>query len=121
MTLSLPFCRARQNSAMTMHSFGCIWSIAANTYKKYLRRKSRVSLDELAEDIPSEDDFTQQILRSEETCVADIGAILTDARLKLPESAKQCKTFFANYIDRVCGNTYNRIKRSDMIYGCCKY
>lgn len=46
--------------------FGYIWSIAANTYKKYLRRKSRIRFDELAEDIPSEDDFTREILRSEE-------------------------------------------------------
>lgn len=46
--------------------FGYIWSIAANTYKKYLRRKIRIRFDELAEDIPSEDDFTREILRSEE-------------------------------------------------------
>lgn len=46
--------------------FGYIWSIAANTYKKYLRRKSRTRFDELAEDIPCEDDFTRDILRSEE-------------------------------------------------------
>lgn len=46
--------------------FGYIWSIAANTYKKYLRRKSRIRFDELAEDISSEDDFTREILRSEE-------------------------------------------------------
>ena len=46
--------------------FGYIWSIAANTYKKYLRRKGRIRFDELAEDISSEDDFTREILRSEE-------------------------------------------------------
>lgn len=46
--------------------FGFIWSIAANTYKKYLRKKSHLRFDELAEDIPSEEDFTREILRSEE-------------------------------------------------------
>lgn len=46
--------------------FGYIWSIAANTYKKYLRKKSRICFGELEEDIPSDDDFTREILRSEE-------------------------------------------------------
>ncbi len=46
--------------------FGYIWRIAANTYKNYLRRKSRARMDELAEDIPSEEDLTREVLLSEE-------------------------------------------------------
>ena len=46
--------------------FGYIWGIAANTYKKYLRRKSRVLFEEPGEELPAEDDFTREILKAEE-------------------------------------------------------
>ena len=46
--------------------FGYIWSIAANTYKKFLRKRNRVRLEELEEEIPSQDDFTMEILNAAE-------------------------------------------------------
>ncbi len=46
--------------------FGYIWSIAANTYKKFLHRRNRVRLEELEEEYPSQEDFTAEILNASE-------------------------------------------------------
>ncbi|MBS1333224.1 MAG: sigma-70 family RNA polymerase sigma factor [Clostridiales bacterium] len=49
--------------------FGYVWTIAANTYKKYLRRKSRCAAVEWDEnrlgEIPDDEDFTEALLQSE--------------------------------------------------------
>ena len=49
--------------------FGYVWTIAANTYKKYLRRKSRCTAVEWEEnrlgEIPDDEDFTEALLQSE--------------------------------------------------------
>lgn len=45
--------------------YGFVWSIAGNTYKKFLRRKSRQALEPLSQDtleqLPSGDDFTEEM------------------------------------------------------------
>ena len=46
--------------------FGYIWAIAANTYKKFLRGRSRMRYEELDDQVPGEEDFTREILRAEE-------------------------------------------------------
>lgn len=48
--------------------FGYIWAIAANTYKKYLYKKNRVSYEELDEEAADEKDFIQDILQNEQFC-----------------------------------------------------
>ncbi len=44
--------------------FGYIWAIAANTYKKYLYKKSRRQCQELDEEAADDKDFIQDILRN---------------------------------------------------------
>lgn len=46
--------------------FGYIWAIAANTYKKFLRQKSRTQYEALEEELADETDFTETILNSQE-------------------------------------------------------
>lgn len=46
--------------------FGYIWAIAANTYKKFLRKRNRAVFTELDEETPSDDDFSEQLLKTEE-------------------------------------------------------
>lgn len=46
--------------------FGYIWAIAANTYKKFLRKKSRVRYETLDENMPSQEDFAEEIDNAEE-------------------------------------------------------
>lgn len=46
--------------------FGYIWAIAANTYKKYLRKKNRAIFTQLDEETPSDDDFTVELYKTEE-------------------------------------------------------
>ena len=46
--------------------FGYIWAIAANTYKKYLRGKSRLHYEELGEEAADDRDFIQDILQDEQ-------------------------------------------------------
>lgn len=48
--------------------FGYIWAIAANTYKKYLYKKSRRQCQELDEEAADDKDFIQDILRNEQFC-----------------------------------------------------
>ncbi len=49
--------------------FAYVWSIASNTYKKFLRKKKRAVFTEIDESIPSDKDFTDDICRSEELSV----------------------------------------------------
>lgn len=46
--------------------FGYIWAIASNTYKKFLRKKSRVRLEALDEELSSQEDFTEELDSVEE-------------------------------------------------------
>ncbi len=59
--------RIKNDEAM----FGYVWKIAANTYKKFLRKKSRSRAaveydDNILNSIPAEDDFTDTIARAEQ-------------------------------------------------------
>lgn len=44
--------------------FGYIWAIAANTYKKFLRKKSHMQYQLLDEELTDGEDFTLEILKS---------------------------------------------------------
>lgn len=46
--------------------YGYVWGIAANTYRKFMRKKSRSSYEEIGEDISDESDFTQALLERED-------------------------------------------------------
>jgi len=46
--------------------FAYIWAIAANTYKKFLRKRHRARCDALEEDTASEEDFTREIFQAAE-------------------------------------------------------
>lgn len=46
--------------------YGYVWGIAANTYRKFLRKKSRTSFGEISDDIADETDFTQDIFAKED-------------------------------------------------------
>lgn len=48
--------------------FGYIWAIAANTYKKYLYKKSRLHYEELDEEAADEKDFVRDIIQTEQFC-----------------------------------------------------
>lgn len=48
--------------------FGYIWAIAANTYKKYLYKKSRLHYEDLGEEAADEKDFVNDILQTEQFC-----------------------------------------------------
>ncbi len=58
--------RLRDESAL----YGFVWSVAGNTYKKYLRKKSRQTLCTLSQDdleqIADSEDFTQELTLKEE-------------------------------------------------------
>ena len=46
--------------------YGYIWGIAANTYRSFLRKKSRSSFGEIGEDIADEFDFTAEMIAKED-------------------------------------------------------
>ena len=46
--------------------FAYIWAIAANTYKKFLRKKSRVRFEELDENMSSQEDFVEVMDNAQE-------------------------------------------------------
>ena len=58
--------RLRDESAL----YGFVWSVAGNTYKKYLRKKSKQTLCTLSQDdleqIADSEDFTQELTLKEE-------------------------------------------------------
>lgn len=49
--------------------FSYVWSIAANTYKKFLTKRDRAVFTEIDENISADEDFTENICRYEEICV----------------------------------------------------
>lgn len=82
--------------------FGYIWSIAANTYKKFLRKKSRASYEELDEETAADDDFTTEILKTEEY------GILRRELALLSREYRECT--LAYYFDRLsCKETAARL------------
>ncbi len=42
--------------------YGYIWGIAANTYRKFIRKKNRYSFEEMDENLSDEYDFTEELL-----------------------------------------------------------
>lgn len=46
--------------------YGYIWGIAANTHRKFLRKRSRLSFGELGDDVPDEADFTEALSARED-------------------------------------------------------
>ena len=46
--------------------YGYVWGIAANTYRKYMRKKVRNDYEELGEEHKDESDFTEQLLVRED-------------------------------------------------------
>ena len=82
--------------------FGYIWSIAANTYKKFLRKRNRVRLEELAEEMPSQDDFTMEILNA-----AEYNTLRRELAL-LSREYRECT--IAYYFDGLsCGETASKL------------
>lgn len=41
--------------------YGYVWGIASNTYRKFMRRKSRFSFEEIDDTISDRSDFTEEI------------------------------------------------------------
>lgn len=46
--------------------YGYVWKIAANTYKKFLQKKSRCQSEVLNDNLPDDGDFTETILKWED-------------------------------------------------------
>lgn len=46
--------------------FGYVWAIAANTYKKFLRKRSQLQYSKIDENLVDEADFTENIVKEEE-------------------------------------------------------
>jgi len=82
--------------------FGYFWAVAANTYKKFLRRKNRASWEELDEDAAWEEDFTQEILKT-----AEYNALRRELAL-LSREYRECTV--AYYFDGLsCAETAARL------------
>lgn len=82
--------------------FGYIWAIAANTYKKYLYKKSRRQYEELDEEAADDKDFLQDILRNEQFCT------LRRELALLSKEYRECTV--AYYFEGLsCGETASRL------------
>ena len=82
--------------------FGYIWAIAANTYKKFLRKRSRARYEELDEGMAGEGDFTADVLRA-----AEYGTLRRELAL-LSREYRECAV--AYYFDGLsCGETAARL------------
>ena len=46
--------------------FGFVWKVAANTYKQYLRKNSRITSVEMTDDIPDTENFQDGICEREQ-------------------------------------------------------
>ncbi len=46
--------------------YGYVWSVAANTYRKFMRSKSRHSFDEIDENAPDTYDFTEELFAADD-------------------------------------------------------
>lgn len=47
--------------------YGYVWRIAANTYKKFMRKKARLSFEALDETVPDDTDFVLELCAREDT------------------------------------------------------
>ena len=82
--------------------FGYIWAIAANTYKKFLRKKSRVHIEELDENAPSREDFVEEVEN-----VQELNALRRELSL-LSREYRECT--IAYYFDGLsCAETASRL------------
>ena len=82
--------------------FGYIWAIAANTYKKFLRKRSRVRLEELDENVPSQEDFVEEVENMQE-----LNALYRELSL-LSREYRECT--IAYYFDGLsCAETASRL------------
>ncbi len=82
--------------------FGYIWAIAANTYKKYLYKKSRCQYQEIDEEAADDQDFIQDILRNEQFCT------LRRELALLSREYRECTV--AYYFEGLsCGETASRL------------
>ncbi|MCH5320715.1 MAG: sigma-70 family RNA polymerase sigma factor [Eubacterium sp.] len=46
--------------------YGYVWSIAANTYKKFIYRKNRCIVEKIDDNLPDDTDFTEELLAQED-------------------------------------------------------
>ena len=82
--------------------FGYIWAIAANTYKKFLRKRSRVHIEELDENVPSREDFVEEMENLQE-----LNALYRELSL-LSREYRECT--IAYYFDGLsCAETASRL------------
>lgn len=82
--------------------FGYIWAIAANTYKKFLRKRSRVHIEELDENVPSQEDFVEEMEN-----VQELNALYRELSL-LSKEYRECT--IAYYFDGLsCAETASRL------------
>ncbi len=82
--------------------YGFVWGIAANTYKSFLRKRSKYSHSELDETVPCADDVLENICAKEE-----INALRRELSL-LSKEYRECTV--AYYIDGLsCAETAKRI------------
>ena len=82
--------------------FGYIWAVAANTYKKFLRKKSRVQIEELDENVPSREDFVEEVENAQE-----LNALCRELSL-LSREYRECT--IAYYFDGLsCAETASRL------------
>lgn len=82
--------------------FGYIWVIASNTYKKFLRKRSRVHIEELDENVPSQEDFVEEIEKAQER-----NALYRELSL-LSREYRECT--IAYYFDGLsCAETASRL------------
>ena len=82
--------------------FGYIWAIAANTYRKFLRKKSRSRLEELDENVPSQEDFVEEVENAQE-----LNALYRELSL-LSKEYRECT--IAYYFDGLsCAETASRL------------
>ncbi len=82
--------------------FGYIWAIAANTYRKYLYKKSRLHYEDLDDETADDADFIQDILHSEQ-----LNTLRRELAL-LSREYRECT--LAYYFEGLsCGETASRL------------
>lgn len=82
--------------------FGYIWAIAANTYRKYLYKKSRLHYEELDDETADDADFIRDILHSEQ-----LNTLRRELAL-LSREYRECT--LAYYFEGLsCGETASRL------------
>lgn len=85
--------------------YGYIWGIAANTYRKFMRKKSRLSFEEIDDNTPDEYDFTSNIFAQE-----DISRLRREIAL-LSKEYREC-TIAYYYEELSCAEVSNKLNIS---------